>query len=56
MSTVYLEGVGGGSKWCTSAGRPRLGWMDSMKVAWGSRGMTAVSALRVAEDRKQWRD
>ena len=25
-------------------GRPRLGWMDSMKVALGSRGMTVEAA------------
>ena len=25
-------------------GRPRLGWMDSMKVALGSRGMTMEAA------------
>ena len=29
-------------------GRPRLGWMDSVKVALGNRGMTV-------EARKEWR-
>ena len=41
------KGVVGGSKW-----RPRLGWMDGVKVALGNRGMT-VEAAR--EDRKEWR-
>ena len=30
-------------------GRPRLGWMDDVKVALGNRGMT------MAKDRKEWR-
>ena len=33
-------------------GRPRLGWMDGVKVALGNRGMT-VEATR--KDRKAWR-
>ena len=33
-------------------GRPRLGWMDGVKVALGNRGMT-VEAAR--QDRKEWR-
>ena len=32
-------------------GRPRLGWMDGVKVALGNRGMT----LWAAKDRKEWR-
>ena len=34
-------------------GRPRLGWMDGVKVALGNRGMT-VEASRHAKDRKEW--
>ena len=36
-------------------GRPRLGWMDSVKVALGNRGMTVEAARRCAKDRKEWR-
>ena len=36
-------------------GRPRLGWMDGVKVAWGSRGMTVEAARQYAKDRKEWR-
>ena len=32
--------VDGGSKWWAGTGRPRLGWMDGVKVAFGSREMT----------------
>ena len=32
-------------------GRPRLGWMDGVKVALGNRGMTG----QCAKDRKAWR-
>ena len=33
-------------------GRPRLGWMDGVKVALGNRGMTVEAARQCAEDRK----
>ena len=33
-------------------GRPRLGWMDGVKVALGNR-LTTVEAAR--KDRKEWR-
>ena len=33
-------------------GRPRLGWMDGVKVALGNRGMTMEAAGRCAKDRK----
>ena len=34
-------------------GRPRLGWMDGVKVALGNRGMTVEAAVRqCAKDRK----
>ena len=36
-------------------GRPRLGWMDGMKVALGNRGMTVEAARQCAKDRKAWR-
>ena len=36
-------------------GRPRLGWMDGVKVALGNRGMTVEAARQCAEDRKEWR-
>ena len=37
-------------------GRPRLGWMDGVKVALGNRRMTVEAALQCAKDRKAWRD
>ena len=36
-------------------GRPWLGRMDSMKVAFGKRGMTVEAAQQCAKDRKEWR-
>ena len=36
-------------------GKPRLGWMDSVKVALVNRGMTVEAALQCAKDRKEWR-
>ena len=36
-------------------GRPRLGWMDGVKVALGNRGMTVRAARQCAKDRKAWR-
>ena len=36
-------------------GRPRLGWMDGVKVALGNRGMTLEAARQSAKDRKEWR-
>ena len=36
-------------------GRPRLGWMDGVKVALGNRGMTMEAARQCAKDRKAWR-
>ena len=35
--------------------RPRLGWVDGMKVALGSRGMTVEATRQCAKDRKEWR-
>ena len=36
-------------------GRPRLGWMDGVKVAFGNRGMTVEAARQCAKDRREWR-
>ena len=36
-------------------GRPRLGWMDGVKVALGNRGMTVEAARQCAKDRTEWR-
>ena len=36
-------------------GRPRLGWMDGVKVALGNRGMTMEAARQCTKDRKEWR-
>ena len=36
-------------------GRPRLGWMDGVKVALGNRGMTVEAARQCAKDRKKSR-
>ena len=35
--------------------RPRLGWMDGVKVALGNRGMTVEAARQCAKDRKELR-
>ena len=36
-------------------GRPRLDWMDGVKVALSIRGMTVEAARRCAKNRKEWR-
>ena len=36
-------------------GRPRLGWMDDVKVALRNGGMTVEAARQCAKDRKAWR-
>ena len=36
-------------------GRPKLGWMDGVKVALGNRGMPVETARQCAKDRKEWR-
>ena len=41
--------VDGQSQWGRVRGRPRLGWMDGVKVALGNRGMTMEAA-------RQWKD
>ena len=35
--------------------RPRLGWMDGVKVAFGNRGMAVEAARQCAKDPKEWR-
>ena len=36
-------------------GRPRLGWMDGVKVVLGNRGMMVETARQCTKDRKEWR-
>ena len=36
-------------------GRPRLGWMDGVKVALGNRGMMVKAPRQCAKDRKELR-
>ena len=36
-------------------GRPRLGWMDGVKMALDSRAMTVEAARQCEKDRKEWR-
>ena len=48
---VLMAEVSGGRVW----GRQGLGWMDSVKVALGNRGMTAEAARQCTKDRKEWR-
>ena len=38
-----------------SGRRPRLGWMDGVKVALGNRGMTVKAEEQCSKDRKEWR-
>ena len=48
---VLLAEVSGG----LVRGRPRLGWMDGVKMALVNRGMTVEAARQCAKDRKEWR-
>ena len=36
-------------------GRPRLGWMDGVKVPLYNRRMTVETARQCAKDRKEWK-
>ena len=36
-------------------GRPRLGWMDVVKMALGNRGMKVEAVRQCAKDSKKWR-
>ena len=35
--------------------RPRLSWMDGVKVALGNRGVTVEAERQCVKDRKEWR-
>ena len=48
---VFMAKVSGGRV----RGRPRLSWMDGVKVALGNRGMTLEAARQCVKDRKEWR-
>ena len=50
---VLMAEVSGGQ--AQVRGRPRLGWMDGVKVALGYRGMTVEAPRQCAKDRKEWR-
>ena len=36
-------------------GRPRLGWMDGVKVTLGNRGIKVEAARQCVNERKKWR-
>ena len=46
---VLMAEVSGGRE----RGRPRLGWIDGVKVALGNRGWTVEAARQCAKDRKE---
>ena len=48
---VLIAEAGGG--WVR--GRPRLGWMDGLKVALGNRGMMVEASQQCTKDQKGWR-
>ena len=48
--SVLMAEVSGGR---VRGGRPGLGWMDSVKVALGNRGVTVEAARQYAKDRKE---
>ena len=48
--SVLMAQVSGGRV----RGRPRLRWMDGLKVALGNKGMTLEAARQCAKDRKAW--
>ena len=48
---VLMTEVSGGR----GRGRPRLGWMDGVKVAFSNREMTVEAERQCAKDRKEWR-
>ena len=35
--------------------RPRLGWLDAVKMALDGRGLTVEAARQCAKDRNEWR-
>ena len=48
---VLMDEVSGGRV----RGRPRLGWLDGVKLALGIKGMTLEAARQWSKDRKEWR-
>ena len=48
---VLIANVSGGRV----RGRPRLGWMDGVKVALGNKGMTMEATQQCAKDQEEWR-
>ena len=46
---VFIAEVSG------NRGRPRLGWMDGVKVALGDRGITVEAERQCPKDGKEWR-
>ena len=48
---VMMADVSGGRV----RGRPRLGWMDGVKLALGNRGMTVEAEHQCAKDLTEWR-
>ena len=48
--TVLMAEVSGGR----IQGRPRLGWMDGVKVALGNRGMTVEAARKIGKSGEPW--
>ena len=55
MSTIWPEVVDGRTKWRVGMRETEVGWMDSVKVALGTRGMTVEAAQQCMKDRKEWR-
>ena len=47
---VFMAEVSGG----LVRGRPRLGWMDSVKVALGNRGITVEAARKTGKRGEPW--
>ena len=48
---VLISKVSGGRV----RGRPRLGWVDGVEVAFGNKEKTVETARQCAEDRKEWK-
>ena len=48
------KGLNGLNMWKALWGKPRLGWMDGVKVSLDSRGMTVEAAQQCAEEVKEW--
>ena len=51
MARRVLAEVSGGRV----RGRPRLRWMDGVKVTLGNRGMTVEAARQCVREMKEWR-